>query len=46
MIAKVIYTTGDKTRRIQNGNLSSYLNWMGAGTLLLILAAAISAVIG
>ncbi len=46
MIAKVIYTTGDKTRRIQNGNLSSYLNWMGAGTLLLILAAAISAVMG
>ncbi|HHH51419.1 MAG TPA: NADH-quinone oxidoreductase subunit L, partial [Campylobacterales bacterium] len=44
MIAKVIYTTGDKTRTIQNGNLSSYLNWMGAGTLLLILAAAVVAV--
>jgi NADH-quinone oxidoreductase subunit L len=46
MIAKVLYGTGDKTRAMQNGNLSSYLNWMGAGTLLLILAAATYAVIG
>jgi NADH-quinone oxidoreductase subunit L len=46
MIAKVLYRTGDKTRTMQNGNLSSYLNWMGAGALLLILAAAVSAVMG
>jgi NADH-quinone oxidoreductase subunit L len=46
MIAKVLYKAGDKTRAIQNGNLSSYLNWMGAGTLLLILVAATSAVMG
>ena len=46
MIAKVIYKTGDISRGMQTGNLSSYLNMMGAGALLLVLAAAISAVIG
>lgn len=46
MIARVIYKTGDKSRAMQTGNLSTYLNWMGAGALLLIVAAAISAVIG
>ena len=46
MIAKVIYKTGDVSRGIQTGNLSSYLNMMGAGALLLVLAAAISAVFG
>ncbi|SFV50267.1 NADH-ubiquinone oxidoreductase chain L [hydrothermal vent metagenome] len=45
-IARTIYSTGDKSRTMQNGNLSSYLNWMGAGALLLIVAAAISAVLG
>ncbi|NEW60083.1 NADH-quinone oxidoreductase subunit L [Sulfurovum sp. bin170] len=45
-IAKTIYDAGDKSRTMQTGNLSTYLNWMGAGALLLIVAAAISAVIG
>jgi NADH-quinone oxidoreductase subunit L len=46
MIAKIIYKTGDVSRGMQTGNLSSYLNMMGAGALLLVLAAAISAVFG
>ncbi len=46
MIAKVIYKTGDVSRGMQTGNLSSYLNMMGAGALLLVLTAAISAVFG
>jgi len=46
MIGKVIYKAGDVSRRMQDGNLSSYLNWMGLGTLLLVLAAAVAAVIG
>jgi len=46
LIAKVIYKTGDSSRSMQNGNLSSYLNWMGAGALLLVLASAIAVVIG
>jgi NADH-quinone oxidoreductase subunit L len=45
-IAKVIYKAGGVSKVIQNGNLSSYLNWMGVGVLLLILASAIAAVIG
>jgi NADH-quinone oxidoreductase subunit L len=45
-IAKVIYKAGNVSKVIQNGNLSSYLNWMGVGALLLILASAIAAVIG
>ena len=45
-IAKTIYKTGDKSREMQTGNLSTYLNWMGAGALILIVAAAVSAVIG
>jgi NADH-quinone oxidoreductase subunit L len=45
-IARAIYNTGDKSREMQTGNLSTYLNWMGAGALILIVAAAISAVIG
>ena len=45
-IANLIYNSGDKTRKIQSGNLSSYLNWMGIGLVILLLIAAISAVIG
>ena len=45
-IAKVIYRAGNVSKIIQNGNLSSYLNWMGVGALLLILASAIAAVMG
>jgi NADH-quinone oxidoreductase subunit L len=46
LIAKAFYKSGDVSRGMQNGNLSSYLNWMGAGALLLVVAAAISAFIG
>ena len=46
LIARLVYKSGDVSRGMQNGNLSSYLNWMGAGALLLILAAAVAAVIG
>jgi NADH-quinone oxidoreductase subunit L len=45
-IAKAIYNTGDKSREMQTGNLSTYLNWMGAGALILIVAAAVTAVLG
>jgi len=46
MIAKIIYKAGDVSRGMQDGNLSSYLNWMGVGTLLLVLAAAVAVVVG
>ncbi len=45
-IGKASYKTGDVSRGMQNGNLSSYLNWMGVGALILVLIAAISSVIG
>jgi len=45
-IGKVSYKTGDVSRGMQTGNLSAYLNWMGVGALLLIVAAAITALIG
>ena len=45
-IGKGAYKTGDVSRRMQNGNLSSYLNWMGVGALILVLIAVISSVIG
>ena len=45
-IAGLIYKGGDKTRKIQTGNLSSYLNWMGIGLVILLFFAAISTVIG
>jgi len=45
-IAKFFYSTGDKTRAMQTGNLSNYLNWMAVGGVLLLLIAAISAMIG
>jgi NADH-quinone oxidoreductase subunit L len=41
-IAKIIYFTGDKSRKMQTGNLSHYLNWMGVGTILLIVITALS----
>jgi NADH-quinone oxidoreductase subunit L len=46
MIAKAFYKSGDVSRGMQNGNLSSYLNWMGVGALLLVMGAVISAFIG
>ena len=45
-IAKFLYGAGDKTRSMQSGNLSNYLNWMAVGAVLLLVIAAISAMIG
>ncbi len=45
-IAKFLYKTGDKTRSMQTGNLSNYLNWMAVGSVILLVVAAISAMIG
>ncbi|SFV58805.1 NADH-ubiquinone oxidoreductase chain L [hydrothermal vent metagenome] len=44
-IAKFLYNAGDKTRNMQTGNLSNYLNWMAVGGVLLLVIAAISAMI-
>jgi NADH-quinone oxidoreductase subunit L len=35
-IANVIYTTGDKTRAMQSGNLSTMLRYMVVGTVILL----------
>ncbi|MEA3227651.1 MAG: NADH-quinone oxidoreductase subunit L [Campylobacterota bacterium] len=35
-IAGVLYTTGEKTRDMQSGNLSTMLKWMVAGTVALL----------
>jgi NADH-quinone oxidoreductase subunit L len=35
-IAKCLYNTGDATRAMQSGNLSTMLKWMVAGTVLLL----------
>ena len=45
-IAKLIYKSGDSTRKMQTGNLSHYLNWMAIGGVLLLLVAALSSMIG
>jgi len=45
-IAKFLYVSGDKTRSMQTGNLSHYLNWMAIGSVILLVVAAISAMIG
>jgi NADH-quinone oxidoreductase subunit L len=45
-IAKFLYGSGDKTRSMQTGNLSNYLNWMAVGGVMLLVIAAISAMIG
>ena len=42
-IAKFLYASGDKTRNMQTGNLSNYLNWMAVGGVILLIIAAISA---
>jgi NADH-quinone oxidoreductase subunit L len=42
-IAKFFYNSGDKTRAMQTGNLSNYLNWMAIGGVILLGVAAISA---
>ena len=46
LIGKLFYKSGDVSRGMQTGSLSAYLNWMGLGALLLIVAAAITAMIG
>ena len=43
-VAKLLYKTGDGSRKMQTGNLSNYLNWMAVGAVLLLVVAAISAV--
>ena len=35
-IANIFYTTGDKTRVMQSGNLSTMLKWMVAGLVILL----------
>jgi NADH-quinone oxidoreductase subunit L len=45
-IAKLLYKSGDKTRKMQTGNLSNYLNWMAVGAVLLLVVAALSAMLG
>jgi len=42
-IAKFFYASGDKTRGMQTGNLSNYLNWMAVGGVILLIVAALSA---
>ena len=46
LIGKMFYKSGDVSRGMQTGSLSAYLNWMGIGAMLLIVAAAITAFIG
>ncbi|MFA5502231.1 MAG: NADH-quinone oxidoreductase subunit L [Sulfurovaceae bacterium] len=45
-IAKVIYKSGDGSRKMQTGNLSNYLNWMAGGALVLLFITVASYVIG
>ncbi len=45
-IAKLLYKSGDNTRKMQTGNLSNYLNWMAVGAVLLLVVAALSAMLG
>jgi len=44
-IAKFLYNSGDRTRKMQTGNLSNYLNWMAVGAVILLVVAAISAML-
>jgi NADH-quinone oxidoreductase subunit L len=39
MIAKTLYGAGEKTRKMQSGNLSSMLRWMIAGVVVLLVLA-------
>ncbi len=43
-IAKVLYKSGDKSRGMQSGNLSNYLNWMAIGAIVLLVVAILSLV--
>ncbi len=42
-IAKMIESGGDESRKMQTGNLSNYLTWMGVGVVLLAILAIIAA---
>ena len=42
LIAKILYVSGDKTRGMQSGNLSNYLNWMAVGAIVLLVVAILS----
>ncbi|SFV90981.1 NADH-ubiquinone oxidoreductase chain L [hydrothermal vent metagenome] len=44
-IAKLLYKSGDGSRKMQTGNLSNYLNWMAVGAVLLLVVAAVSAAV-
>jgi NADH-quinone oxidoreductase subunit L len=41
-IAQIIEVGGDESRKIQTGNLSDYLIWMGIGVVLLAILAVIA----
>ncbi len=45
-IAHFFYNSGDKARKMETGNLSNYLNWMGVGLVVLLFIAAIASVMG
>jgi NADH-quinone oxidoreductase subunit L len=45
-IANFFVVNGDRTRKMQSGNLSDYLNWMGFGAITLMLFAVIASMIG
>ncbi len=43
-VGKACLKIGDTSRGMQNGNLSSYLNWMGIGAIILVIIAAFSSI--
>ncbi|SHO80623.1 NADH-ubiquinone oxidoreductase chain L [hydrothermal vent metagenome] len=45
-IAYFFFKNGDRTRRIQSGNLSHYLNWMSVGAVLLMVFAILASITG
>lgn len=45
-LGRACLNIGDSSRGMQNGNLSSYLNWMGVGAMIIVIIAVISSVIG
>ncbi|MBV5278561.1 MAG: NADH-quinone oxidoreductase subunit L [Campylobacteraceae bacterium] len=39
MVAKILYTSGEKSRKMQSGNLSDMLRWMVVGIVILLAVA-------
>ena len=39
LIAKMVYSTGEKSRKMQSGNLSDMLRWMVVGMVVLLILA-------